>query len=639
MWPQTFSSRKISVLNLGSDRFNPSLSLYASCYLLYTFLVVFVYSLAEGLAEHSARFFITTLIVCTFLLILFFPIYLFYVKNEFYVKMSEVGISFGSDRERLFSRRVRIIKWQDIVAIDKDIFFKTRTFYIRTTSKQKLFNMAAFCPYFYDSDRLLDRVRELAGADHILALTLEKELSRPRPSLKKWWQVTIGAIAITVAIWFIGGNIYAAELEKPIEREIANYVRQHPTTPPNQSAIEFQNLITKLGWSLDVFGNGSEVKVKPSKAEIAEWKAIAPTFNQYRDKYLANSKDTQYTKKDYGKIPDRLVSYLDRHRSDIEAIQNHLATQPVPYYGSDSRWLQNGEVNAGDSPLNPKSMHILSSLYAIDLMTIDIIDKHQSSNIDISKDLVAIERLEQSLQSQQTVYEQLIARLGEGKISKLARLIDTIPSTWGNNLFATSRQREMRQSIDGRAAFMLRALNNRESYLQWLKEENKLIRFVPGYYQIASPQIRLEAIDYYHLLNEQSSFTSKYNICQIDRNNKLPFRPYRVINDVIPPQASDAWRYSQLPRQDLSWESTSSIRQIRDRLKAGQKPERVAKEFSLSSQVCPGENWTATATDDKIEVVFSHPPDWEALGVNSRDAEPTKYEIKLADVRSTAVMK
>lgn len=173
--------------------------------------------------------------------------------------------------------------------------------------------------------KILDRVRELAGEEHILVRALEKELSRPHYELTKLWVGVIGAIALTMSIYLIGGNMYAAEQEKPLEQAIASYVRQHPKTAPNQSAIHLQALMTKLGLSIEVFGDGREVKVKPGKLESTEWKSIEP-------------------------IPEKLVNYLKVHQTNINAIETQLINNPIPQWGSDSAWIEKSDPKGGDSP-------------------------------------------------------------------------------------------------------------------------------------------------------------------------------------------------------------------------------------------------------------------------------------------------
>ncbi|WP_157260115.1 hypothetical protein [Chamaesiphon minutus] len=170
--------------------------------------------------------------------------------------------------------RRKCIGWQEITLVKHCQLFGIRYVSIKTANGKSV----QVPPSFYKTSEILDRVRELAGEEHILVRSLEKELSRPRHELTKVWCWVIGSILLTMSIYLIGGNMYAAEQEKPLEQAIATYVRQHPKTAPNESAIELQSLMTKLGLSVEAFGDGSEVKVKPDKVAIEEWKSVEPTF-------------------------------------------------------------------------------------------------------------------------------------------------------------------------------------------------------------------------------------------------------------------------------------------------------------------------------------------------------------------------
>jgi hypothetical protein len=66
--------------------------------------------------------------------------------------------------------------------------------------------------------------------------------------------------------------------------------------------------------------------------------------------------------------------------------------------------------------------------------------------------------------------------------------------------------------------------------------------------------------------------------------------------------------YPRVALNDLMWEMSSNTRQIKAKLATGQKADVVAQEFNVKSQVCVGEQWTATATDGVVTLAFSHPP-------------------------------
>ncbi len=548
-------------------------------------------------------------------------------KKTSWVKLNTDGIllGLGHNKGLFLSKKASIIKWHDITAVKACNIVGMKTLFIEINHDKKWLHWDnTLRPELYKGDRLLAKVQELAGADHVLARALERELPRSGIKFKERWAITIGLIVVTISIWLIGGNMYAAQQEKPIEQAIASYVRQNPTTPPNQSAIKLQALISKLGLSVHVFGDGSPVKVEPTKAAIAEWKAIEPVLTAYKPK----------TEADLQKIPDLLVRYLQQHQQDIEAIEEQLARGAVPMWGSDSRWLGQGDYHAGDSPFNTFETTTLLSLRSVnDVIIANIVNKYQSPNAVITQDLLALERLVQSLQSEPSWFGQELARYCEGKVSKLFRLVNAIPDTWGDTLFETNRQKRLPKLINLSGAYGYRIVHDDKVFTKLLELFNLPLRHVPGYIQLVKPQVRLEIVSYYYAELKELSFWQHNPICQIDSGNTAPIYNWKILKstDLIP--TTYAREYLHLQKRDLSWELSKSVRQVSDRLKAGQAAATVAQEFSKSSQTCPGEKWTATATNDKVIIALSHALDWDALGVNPKDVDPTTYEIKLADLQ------
>lgn len=152
-------------------------------------------------------------------------------------------------------------------------------------------------------------------------------------------------IAMLLCIWLVGGNLYADYREQPVNRAIATYVRQHPTNPPNQTAIDLQVLMAKLGISIGEFGDGSKLKVVPSQSAIAEWKAIETTLINY----LVLDSDLSTTEDSFQPVLAKLHRYLNHHQAEIDTIQNQLTSRELPNWDTDSRWVADSNPDAGDS--------------------------------------------------------------------------------------------------------------------------------------------------------------------------------------------------------------------------------------------------------------------------------------------------
>jgi hypothetical protein len=515
----------------------------------------------------------------------------------------------------------KCIGWQEITLIRQTQLCGVRYLSIKTADGRSV----QIASHFYNSSELLDRARELAGEDHILVRALEKELSRPRYELTKVWCWVLGTIALTMSIYLIGGNMYAAEQEKPLEQAIATYVRQHPKTAPNQSAIELQALITKLGLSVEAFGDGSNVKVKPEKAAIAEWKKIESIL------YAYSKKQSQKIEDSIEPLPTELSSYLKTHQVDIEAIENYLINNPIPNWGADSGWIAKGDPKAGDSPISSTWVNGFHLLNVENIMIFNILDKQRSANFDISSDLAAIERIQQSLQSQPSLVGQLHGRIGERRISDLVRHLDRIPTGWGNDLFSFDRRQRLLDAILSQSFVSSRMFQSQEAFDRLLIDTNSPLRFIPGFYHLVSPQLRLVAVDRYLEIQEDLIYWSNQNICRTDGKNRSTKSRSRFEIDLFPSSIELASQYPKAIKQDLRWELATSVRQVKAKLAAGEKVDRVAKEFKLPSQVCPGENWTARAKDGAVSIEFSHPPDWNALGVHPTDIVPMTHKIKPVD--------
>jgi hypothetical protein len=293
--------------------------------------------------------------------------------------------------------------------------------------------------------------------------------------------------------------------------------------------------------------------------------------------------------------------------------------------------------SAGDSPFNEAEKNLLSLLSVNDIIIVNIVNKYQSPNAVITQDLLALERLVQSLQSEPSWFGQALARYCEGKVGKLYRLVNAIPNTWGDTLFETNRQQQVAKLINLSGAYDYRIVHDDKVFAQLLKSLNIPLRHAPGYVQLIKPQVRLEIVSYHYAKLKELSFWQHNPICQINSGNTAPVYNWKILKSTY--SAASAYDdiydggYLELQRRNLSWELSKSIRQVSDRLRAGQAATTVAQEFSRSSQTCPGEKWTATATSDKVIIAFSHALDWNALGVHPKDVDPTTYEIELADLQ------
>jgi hypothetical protein len=602
-------------------------------------------------------------------IVIFPPLFTLWLTKTFNITLTTAGIYLQTA-----IGYHQYINWQDITSVKSSK--SSQSLGIRHLSIETVDGKTArFILCFYDIAQILDRTRELAGADHILVRALEKETSRPRHDLRTYWGWIFGSSGLLLSIWLIGGNIYAATQEQPLEQAIAIYAQQHPKTPPNQSAIELQSLMTKLGLSVKEFGDGSQVKVKPELAKIAEWKEIEPKFHKYLTEQLETGEDS------IEPLPSELAAYLKTHQSDIDAIETHLINQPLPQWGMDSNWLAKGDLTAGDSPTSKltsldlanidiqqqittsvqdslydsvlksegkslalikrdKENILLSELRSFNLINIEnlllakVIEQQQLPNTNISRDLEAIAKIQQSIKTQSSLVGQVLSRIGERKIAGFVQHVDKIPTGWGNNLFGQERYQKMSAAIESESLHTSRIFQNQDLFNQLFIPKSNPLQSIPGYYQLSQPRIRLSAIDRDRRIKQGISYWQNQNICrasEMDRDMlfSLSFigRDYQIT-----PLQKMLYQYPRVVVNDLMWEASTNVRQIKAKLATGQTADLVAKEFKVKSQVCAGEQWTATATDGAVMLAFSHLSELRAVMYidGSNLIKPT-YKIKPLD--------
>jgi hypothetical protein len=193
------------------------------------------------------------------------------------------------------------------------------------------------------------------------------------------------------------------------------------------------------------------------------------------------------------------------------------------------------------------------------------------------------------------------------------------------------RRQRLLDAILSQSFLSSRIFQSQEAFDRLLIDTNSPLRFIPGLYHLVSPQLRLAAVDRYLETQEDLIYWSNQNICRTDGKNRSIKSRSNLDLDLFSSSVELASQYPKAIKQDLRWELATSVRQVKAKLAAGENVDRVAKEFKLPSQVCPGENWTAKAKDGAVSIEFSHPPNWNVLGVHPNDIVPMTHKIKPVD--------
>jgi hypothetical protein len=491
------------------------------------------------------------------------------------------------------------IEWQDMILI-KSYSFGSRSISISSiTNRRKTIQIGA---YLYELSKILNRVREYAGEEHPLTIALEKEVSLPRQRPDRTLWRIIAGISIVLSIWLIGGNLYAEYKEQPLNHAIASYVRQHPKTAPNQSAIDLQASIAKLGFSVEKFGDGSKVKITPNKTALAEREKIDVALTSY----LVLNNDLAKTENSFLPIPTKLHIYLNNHQSEITAIENQLLNRDLPDWGLDSTWIDRSDPNAGDSwTLETTNYWDLNEVAKI--LVLNIIDRQQLPDSDTYRKLQAIGKLNRSLQNSMLLGKLYVSKAIETSINNLVRKLDIIPDRWEEDLLNPDLDKMTKMAIERWSMRAARFYQDPQLIMRTAYDKpipTFLNLSILRYHHLAKPLTRLVAVNEHEDMQKSLSYWSQQNICRTDGKSGIDSYIANKYPDVI---------VGYLDR-----ELTHGIRQIQSQLGAGQQIDEVASEFKLGSKTCPGEQWTAKVQDGGVEVSFSRPPNWKALGMEEK---------------------
>ncbi len=537
-------------------------------------------------------------------LISFLVTYVIFKISKYIINSSGlVGVNYALKRS--------ISHWQDISSVKSFHFCGLRSFAIIKHPAQRMKNIHILSLFLYELTPILSRVREYAGKEHPLTIALEKEVSLPRQHpARTLWRIIAG-ISIVLSVWLVGGNLYAEYREQPLNQEISSYVRQHPKTAPNQSAIDLQASMTKLGLSYERFGDGSKVQVTPTKDSVAEWQKIDKILDEYITKQLHKSSDS------FDRPPVKLHDYLNTHRLDIETIQNTLINHDLPYWGSDSSWLNrvNYQTVYDNQSLEHRNPFSLVSLQKI--LVADYLDSIPLPTSESHRKSQAILKFNQSSQNNKDFLHQLTDFINERNGGIVVRSVDLLSDQWNKNLPNKNHDKIMQAAIEYELMSSSRYARDPKILEMTYNEMGQKYKipffFILKYYHLARPYTRVMAVDIYQKNQQNLAYWVGENICLSKGDNYLE-NPDNVIDTPI-----FSRQYIKVKTSDLDRELTQGIRQIKSELSAGQQIDTVAIGFKLGSKTCPGEQWTAKVKDGGVEVAFSHPPNWKALGMDEKN--------------------
>ncbi|NEO32559.1 MAG: hypothetical protein F6K36_19430 [Symploca sp. SIO3C6] len=431
--------------------------------------------------------------------------------------------------------------------------------------------------------------------------------------LLKFLRWSIPVFVGLLAIWIVGGNFLAAQLEKEIEREIDKFAQQFPETGYNNSALKLQALTAKSGMDLsitpDEFTVDAYISSHPdfnvSITEIQAVQKILKQLEEYLEAQIAISNDQ------VDPPPEELQRYLASKADTLEAIRNHVLNNEVPQFPVNiAPFLEwDDQYNFSVS---------LGLVHLQRLLLLDILEKNRRGQTQAASEMLELSwKLNKSLHNQPRFIAHIVTLIVLKKQIDVIRKLDSLPPKWQQRLLEHNYGQSLLTTLELELIFQLRFTQNLDSYsFRQLKEdwlyveadsEKMLLWWLIFLGPIAKPYYRLAAVDTFQVAKQALAKKQTPNICSSD---------WAVIDDTL-----SWWNILDFDQLDvinnslkgdyamLELELTQKILQIKElAAKEGKWPQSVP---NLESSICPGEKWIyQVSSDNTMSISFSDQPQW-----------------------------
>ncbi|NER29203.1 MAG: hypothetical protein F6J89_16620 [Symploca sp. SIO1C4] len=423
--------------------------------------------------------------------------------------------------------------------------------------------------------------------------------------LLKFLRWSIPVFVGLLAIWIVGGNFLAAQLEKEIEQEIDKFAQQFPETGYNNSALKLQALTAKSGmgmsgtpdeFTVDAYiSSHPDFRVSVSTTEIQAFRKIMKQLEEYLEAQIATSNDQ------VDPPPEELQRYLASKADSLEAIRNHVLNNEVPQFP-----LHITPVLEGNNEFVwPNNFSIINLQR---LLLLDILEKKRRGQTQAALEMLEVSwKINKSFLNKPTLIYQLVSLFFLKEQIGVIRKLDSVPPKWQQRLLEHNYRQSLLTTIEGEFIFQFRVIQNLNFYSFKNLEEFGFYRWFIFLGPIAKPYYRLVAVDNFQVAKQALSKKQKQNICSSDVAVIYDTSSWWNIMDF--PILAFINQTSKTDYAMLELELTQKILQIKElAAKEGKWPESVP---NLESSICPGEKWIyQVSPDNTMSISFSAQPEW-----------------------------
>ena len=446
-----------------------------------------------------------------------------------------------------------------------------------------------------------------------------------------WYVAGLGGLLV---LGLVGANLWAAQQEKPIEKELEAFVEQFPPTESNESALKLQELSAPLG--IQLFESGKESNEQsnstPTQSDRQTIEAIQTELTEYLDEQIAKPNN------EIDAPPETLQRYLNSKADAIAAIRNHVLNQEIPNWETDITW-----VVSGDASFPLPSFVGLVNLQKI--LALDILEKQRLGDTKGAAQMMEVSwKLNQSQWRRPELISQMVALIiGKYQLGVMRKL-DVSPPHWQQHLVEHDYWKSMSRSLQGEFLFQFNGVKNMHLYSSEGSFSEKMFLSSP----LGKTFFQVTAIDSY-----QASRQIIFGLpgTEFDGSKSTSHKktepPNICLWEPIEPEMSVAWWniFAQMlmpsfyhvllkARQyQLDLELTDKILQVKELAKKeGKFPQSIP---NLESSVCPGVNWVyQVKPDGSMSISLEQKSQWLVEKEKEPKALPLNYDARLLNQSS-----
>lgn len=431
--------------------------------------------------------------------------------------------------------------------------------------------------------------------------------------LKFFRWLVFGLIGL-LAVWMIGGNLLASQLEKEIDRELEEKAKElaeaYPDPEPNDSALKLEAILaSEFGMGGIVSGTGQGV------VPFGDYVGFHPDFKNSNDEFeqikeqLNQYIDSQISKpNDLIEPPSPVLQrYLESKADALEKVQNHVlnSESPKPEVAIEiAIYLLEGD----------NSVVLTSHLGMADfqrILALDILEKQrQGKNKEAQEMLEVSWKISQFLQNSSTLIGQLVALIIKEFQVGVIRKVDNLSPKWQERLLEHDYRLSVLKMIEGEYFGIYSFIGNINDYKYrnyvMTSEEDTVLKWL---FQIpvSRPYFRFSAIDTYHTSRKSLEKLPTQNICQPQDPELLPNAAWWNLLGQL--SASFTNQDLKAAKSMLELEFTQKILQVKELArKQGKWPESVP---NLESQFCPDRQYIYQVSEDgTMTISLDKQPEW-----------------------------